>query len=160
MEYALFFSSHDFAAVNPAVSTIRATLPSWIIDEEDKDRYRNLAPRDFVIVFSQQARATLTSAEIEAIIAHEVGHLAEGHLSDENLAKGIQYQDSNEIQADAYAIAKCGARALYSGLRKVAKLSVAAAAQQDNLTSVQVIGALRAAARQIAPRIAAIRAAM
>lgn len=160
MEYALFFSSHDFAAVNPTVSTIRATLPSWIIDEEDKDRYLNLAPRDFVIVFSQQARATLTSAEIEAIIAHEVGHLAEGHLSDENLAKGIQYQDSNEIQADAYAIAKCGARALYSGLRKVAKLSVAAAAQQDNLTSVQVFGALRAAARQIAPRIAAIRAAM
>lgn len=160
MKYELFFSSHDFAAVNPAVSTIRATLPSWIIDEEDKDRYRNLAPRDFVIVFSQAARAALTGAELEAIIAHEVGHLAEGHLSDENLAKGIQYQESNEIQADAYAISKCGPHALYGGLRKVAKLSVAAAAQQDNLTSVQVIGALRAAARQIAPRIAAIRAAM
>ena len=160
MKYELFFSTHSVSEINPAVSTLAAALPSWIIDEEDKDRYRSLQPRDFVIVFSQQARTELTSAELEAIIAHELGHLVEGHLSDENLAKGIQYRDSNEIQADAYAIAKCGAHALYSGLRKVAKLSVAATAQQDNLTSVQVIGALRAAARQIAPRLAAIRAAM
>lgn len=160
MKYELFFSTHPVSEVNPAVSTLAGALPSWIIDDQDKDRYRNLAPRDFVIVFSHKAHAVLTSAELEAIIAHEVGHLASGHLSDENLAKGIQYQDSNEIQADAYAVAKCGARALYFGLRKVAKLSVAAAVKQDNLNSVEAFAALRSAARQIAPRLAAIRAAM
>ena len=160
MEYALFFSTHSVSEANPAVSTLAGALPSWIIDEHDKDRYRTLQPRDFVIVFSQAARDNLTSDELNAIIAHEVGHLAEGHLSDENLAKGIQYVDSNEIRADAYAISKCGPHALYSGLRKVAKLSVAATVKQDNLTSVEMFGALRSAARQIAPRLAAIRAAM
>lgn len=160
MKYELFFSSHDFIAANPTISSFACSLPTWAIDDNDKDRFRNLAPKDFVIVFSYAAKDSLTEQEFEAVVAHELGHLEEGDLSEENMRKGIRYVDDTEIRADAHGAAKCGARVMYAALRKVAKLSVAATAKQDNLSNVEVIAEMRAVARKIAPRIAALRAAM
>lgn len=160
MKYELFFSSHDFIAANPTVSSFACSLPTWAIDDEDKDRFRALAPKDFVIVFSQASKEVLTAQEFEAIVAHELGHLEEGDLSEENMRKGIRYVDDTEIRADAHGVAKCGACAMYTALRKVAKLSVAATVQQDNLSTVEAIAELRTVARKIAPRLAALRAAM
>lgn len=160
MKYELFFSSHNFIAANPAVSSFACSLPTWAIDDEDKDRFRALAPKDFVIVFSHRAKEVLTVQEFEAIVAHELGHLEEGDLSEENMRKGIRYVDETEIRADAHAVAKCGARTMYTALRKVAKLSVAATVLQDNLSTVETVAELRAVARKIAPRLAALRAAM
>lgn len=160
MKYELFFSTHYFIESNPTVSTFASMLPSWAIDECDKERFRALAPKDLVIVFSKEAKDVLTEQEFQAIIAHELGHLEEGDLSDENLSKGIRYVDDVEIHADAHGVRLYGARVMYSALRKIARLSVAASVRQDKLSTVETITELRAVARKIAPRLAALRAAM
>lgn len=160
MKYKLYFSRHEVSGTNPAISTFAAVCPTWIIDEKDKNEFLSLEPHEFVIVISDQARKALTPEELESVIAHELGHFVEGHLSYENLVKGIRYNDHNELQADAYAIKQCGAKALYKGLRKVVMLSCLEQTKQDNLNTVESYRLLRQAMRQISPRIAAIRAAM
>lgn len=55
----------------------------------------------------------------DAVIAHEVGHLIGNHLYSEAAigAVGLMCVDSFELEADAYAAKKCGAKVMRDALR-------------------------------------------
>jgi hypothetical protein len=83
----------------------------------------------YAILISTEVKALLTTDELEAIIAHEEGHIACGHLKPSRLknvkiSNGIVDDKSMELEADAYAAKKLGAggaKRLSNALGKVVK---------------------------------------
>lgn len=62
----------------------------------------------------------------EAVIAHEVGHITARHLFCENAAVmgGLMNVDSFEVEADNYAVKKCGAAVTERAIKHAVRLIV------------------------------------
>lgn len=92
-------------------------------------------PRDncytngLVVFVGEDVAAMLTPAELEAVVAHERGHMALGHPW-RNLARSCAFMRrdagrdwADELEADDYAAARGHGPALASALRKLRPFS-------------------------------------
>lgn len=157
----VFISAHPQMALYGALATKQKFVNGRaLLRHEDLDRLYNLEDEDDVILVFSGANDVLTPDERQAILAHEEGHFYHGHLKGLTLEAGVLDNLPKELEADAYAIAKCGARVLYKALRKTILASARALAAQDELSSAEVFRMLRNFAEDLQPRFAAMRAAM
>jgi Zn-dependent protease with chaperone function len=67
----------------------------------------------------------LTKEELNALIAHEYGHIVHGHLTtQEEEEEGLVYKLEYELQADDYAASQTSATVLKSGLIKIRDMDI------------------------------------
>lgn len=104
---------------------LAAQLATPIFHRPDDNAYTN----GLVVYIGPGLRARLTQAELEAVAAHELGHMAHGH-NWRNLARLCFFIGSSETrdlvleyQADDYAAAHGHGPALASALRKLRPFS-------------------------------------
>lgn len=91
---------------------------------------RNAYTNGLVVYVGPSLRAGLAADELEAVVAHERGHMAHGHAW-RNLARSCLFLRSSEArdylqecQADDYAAARGHADALSRAIRKVSPSTV------------------------------------
>ena len=155
MNFEIIISNHSFMQQCGVATVTKQSIPSWLIEDQDEARVAAMPADTAILVILKEVSEQLTSEELAAIIAHEEGHHACDHMD-----KHAGYQTALEIEADAYAISKVGAKALYSAVRKCLLVATATEAKTDKMSNTEVFGNLRYAAKKLKPRFVAMRAAM
>lgn len=79
-----------------------------------------LSSEGFTVLLSEQLVSSLCDEELDAVLAHEMGHAYLGHLSVPAEQRTGDVMLRNEIEADAVAARVVGAAAMYSALCFVA----------------------------------------
>lgn len=82
-----------------------------------KDRFVSLfVPAGYCINVVTDILPDLSKEELEAVIAHEIGHIAHGHLIGQT---GVINNLNSELEADDFAVAHTSAVAFKSALTKI-----------------------------------------
>lgn len=157
----IFFTSHADVAQLGACATIKGTVTGQVVDEADVGRWSSLSDETAVILVANHLRAKLSIPQLGAIIAHEQGHINNGHLekaAEMVNAAGIIDQLSFELEADAAAVAEYGKEVVRDALTLTVEAIV------DHLIEIDVVpvenrdDAMEFCNSAMAPRMAALAA--
>jgi beta-lactamase regulating signal transducer with metallopeptidase domain len=143
-----------------ALATLKQDVDYGAVRSVDGTRFADFNDYEGVIFVAQYIVDELNEEELGAIIAHEQGHISLGHLEKHMGAKGIVDDMTVELEADAFAAAQHGPRAMRAALGKTLS-SVIAALSADHDIPKEAKGKIwRNAAKSLKPRLDALRAAM
>ena len=158
----IFIVNHEEVSIVGACAGIRGKVASFIIKEEDQARFSSFNEDDCVIIIDEHLTTQLSEDELNAIVAHEQGHIHYGHThaAADDCVEGIIDNMEYELQADAYAIAKCGAVSLLGGMKKAITSTLNAAIKRYDVPESMRLHVTKAALRALKPRLAVIRAAL
>lgn len=126
MANQFFFTDCESVKIVGAYSALRSDVSVNLIKGEDLGRFNLINSDEGVIIVSDVVKASLTAAELNAIIAHEQGHIEHRHLQlgkDAKL-KGYVNNLSLEFEADAFAAKSVGAETMSSALRAFVKVGL------------------------------------
>ena len=158
----IFIVNHEEVSIVGACAGIRSKVASFIIKEEDQARFSSFNEDDCVIVIDEHLTTQLSEDELNAIVAHEQGHIHYGHMHSA-AAEGVEGVIDNmqyELEADAFAIEKCGAAALLSGMKKAIASTLNAAIKHYEVPETMRLHVTKAALKALKPRLSALRSAI
>lgn len=158
----VFFSNHEELNIVGACAVIRGKVQSVVIEDDDLVRFESIDEHDAIVLLSEDLVGKLTGEELHAIIAHEQGHIYYGHIhaAADDCVEGIIDNMEYELQADSFAIEKCGAVALLSGMKKAITSTLNAAIKRYDVPESMRLHVTKTALRALKPRLAVIRAAL
>jgi hypothetical protein len=159
----VFFSAYsELELVGAAACRIAPGSEMALFEcQHDQARARRLMEKRIpLIIVSSAIINVLSGGELAAVIAHEAGHVAHGHVEkmEEAGATGISLELQPEFGADAYAAERCGAAAMISALTKlVAHLKVKVSEMTNNDVGV-MMSFEKEMVEKLNPRLDALRA--
>lgn len=158
----VFFSAHEELNMVGACAAIRGKVQTVLIEEEDLERWSSISENDCIVLISEDLAGVLTGEELQAIVAHEQGHIHHGHIhaATEDGLEGVIDNMSFELEADAFAIEKCGAAALLSGMKKAITSTLKAAFKHYGVPETMHLSVTKNALKALKPRLSALRSAI
>lgn len=156
----VFISTDELVFQCGAVATHKESAPEDAVSAADAQRYATFKPEDSVIFVAPYMLKILKPCELSAILAHEQGHIDLGHLEKHKGVKGVVDDMEIELEADAYAAKKCGAKVMRAALGKTLSGIIGELADRYEIPENVKFKIYRDAVRKLKPRLSAIRAAM
>lgn len=131
-----------------------------VIRPADAARFSSLDDDQGVIFIAPYMMKALSQEELGAIIAHEEGHIALGHVEKHKGRTGVIADLSMELEADEYAASRCGARTMRAALGSTVTAIIAEMSALYSVPPEAQRKIYMGAVRKLKPRLSALRAAM
>jgi Zn-dependent peptidase ImmA (M78 family) len=156
----VFISDDLMVRQSGALASLKQDVAVAAVRWDDTLRFESFADSDGLIFVAQYMIDGLEPNELNAIIAHEQGHIVLGHLEKHEGAKGIIDDMEIELEADAFACNQYGARTVRAALGKTLTTMLADFSAEYDISIEQRTAFYRNAVRGLKPRLSALRAAM
>lgn len=162
MANQVFFTAHPELNQIGACAAIKGNVAIFVINEEDRERFSAIPADEEIIIIANGLRDALEADELAAILAHEQGHINAEHLKKAQEAQCVGIVDNMdfELEADAYAVSVCSAKAMLNGLKKTIGFCLKHVFAQNAIPKEDRGQIYRKVAENIKPRFDALRAAM